>query len=123
MDLNFVTDPELAPRPRGEIGITAFEAIPYPDGRRVRLDITTAPFAPTDRPNLEVTALDGSGEPAGSISVIETANYRLSLTMHLRVPEPTGEFTFMVTLFYDPEEVQDAALTRITLPEDVPPAG
>jgi hypothetical protein len=123
MDLNFVTDPELAPRPREEMAITSFKATPYPDGRRIRLDIVTTPFVPADRPNLDVVALDADGEPVGSVSVIETANYKLSLTMHLRVPEPTGEYTFKVMLFYDSQEVQDTALDRITLPEDIPTEG
>lgn len=123
MDLNFVTDPELAPRPREDMAITAFEATPYPDGRRVRLDIVTTPFTPADRPNLDVMVLDANGEPVGSVSVIETANYKLSLTMHLRVPEPAGEYTFKAVLFYDSQEVQDTALERITLPEDIPTEG
>jgi hypothetical protein len=123
MDLNFVTDPELAPRPREEMAITSFEVTPYPDGRRIRLDIVTTPFVPADRPNLDVVALNADGEPVGSVSIIETANYKLSLTMHLRVPEPTGEYTFKVMLFYDSQEVQDTALSRITLPEDIPTEG
>jgi hypothetical protein len=123
MDLNFVTDPELAPRPREEMAITSFKATPYPDGRRIRLDIVTTPFVPADRPNLDVVALNADGEPVGSVSIIETANYKLSLTMHLRVPEPTGEYTFKVMLFYDSQEVQDTALSRITLPEDIPTEG
>jgi hypothetical protein len=123
MDLHFVTDPELAPRPREEMAIIIFEATPYPDGRRVRLDITMTPFAPADRPNLDVTAFDSNGEPVGSVSVIETANRKLSLTMHLREPEPVGDYIFKATLFYDSQEMQDTAQERITLPEDIPTKG
>src|SRR5690242_2046741 len=100
MDLNFYADPGLAPKPRSEIRIETMTLTPYPDGRRVRIEIELTPFAPSDRPNLELTAIKHDGSHAGSVSIIEAAQRMLSLTMHLRDAQPSGEYTLQVDLYY-----------------------
>jgi hypothetical protein len=117
MNLDFVTDPELAPRPRAEIRVESLALEPYPDGRRVRVDVEITPFAPVDRPNLEITAHNAAGELAGSMSVIETVNRRLSLTMHLRESEPRGQYAFQVDLYYSPDETQHSARESVVIPD------
>jgi hypothetical protein len=119
MNLNFVTDPELAPRPRDEIRIEAFAVSPYPDGRRVRIELEMTPFAPVDRPNLEITVRNENGEIVGSLSVIESVQRKLSLTTHLREPQPQGRYEFTAELFYSPEAVQDSASASLVLPQDI----
>ena len=52
--------------------------------------------------------------------LIETVNRKLSLTTHLREPEPHGRYQFKVELFYSPETVQDTATASLLLPDDIP---
>lgn len=123
MDINFITDPELAPRPREEIEITDFQAEPYPDGRRLHLDIEMTPFAPADRPSLEITAVDSKGRPISSVSVIDSMQRRLSLTMHFKQPElAVGEVAVVAQLYFDPETIQHQVQTSVHLSEDIPDA-
>ena len=124
MNIDFVTDPELAPHPREEIRITAFEVTPYPDAKRFRLDIQIAPFAPSDRPSLEITAVGEANEKLASVSVIDTMQRSLTLTMHVKQPDavPPGIYTFLAELYYDPAEIQHQLAVKISLPEDIPAA-
>ncbi len=121
MNLEFITDPEMAPRPREEIQITELKVTPYPEGRRVRVEIAITPFAPVDRPNLEVVAYNAKGSNVGGFSVIEAAHHRLVLTMHLRESDPRGEYVLRANLYYDdPGRVQHTASKTLTLPDDIP---
>src|SRR5690242_14843718 len=109
MDLNFFADPGLAPRPRSEIRMEAFRLAPYPDGRRVRVEIELTPFAPGDRPNLEITAAKIDGTQVGSTTIIESVQRIFGLTMHLREPEPSGKYIFQAELYYGDDAPQDSA--------------
>lgn len=123
MDINLITDPELAPRPREEIEITSFHAEPYPDGRRLRLDIQMTPFAPADRPSLEITAVDGSGRIISSLSVIDSMQRRLSLTMHFKQPElAAGAIAVIAQLYFDPQSIQHQVQASVHLSEHMPDA-
>ena len=42
--------------PRNEVHVDSVKATPYPDGRRVHVEITVTPFR--ERPNLEIAILD-----------------------------------------------------------------
>lgn len=81
------------------------------------------PFAPVDRPNLEVTVTNEDGRTVGSLSVIESVDRKLSLTTHLREPEPQGRYEFKAELYYSPETVQDSASDTLVLPQDIPAEG
>jgi hypothetical protein len=107
MDLNFFADPGLAPKPRSEIRIEKLEVSAYPDGRRIRVELELTPFAPKDRPNIELTALRSDGAPVGSTTIIEAVQRAIGLTLHLREPEqPQGEYRFVAQLYYDEEPIQ-----------------
>lgn len=124
MNLEFITDPEMAPRPREEIQITEFTVTPYLEGCRVRVEIAITPFAPMDRPNLEVAAYNGKGSNAGGFNVIEAAHHRLVLTMHLRESDPQGEYVFLASLYYDdPERAQHTVSETLILPNGIPRTG
>ena len=118
MDLNFYADPGLAPKPRSEIRIEALTVAPYPDGRRVRIDIELTPFAPSDRPNLELTAIKPDGTQVGSVSIIEAAQRLLSLTMHLRDSQPSGEYTLQAELYFGDTPPQSTAEAIIEIPNN-----
>src|SRR5687768_330133 len=102
MDLNFFADPGLAPKPRTEIRIEKLEISAYPDGRRIRVELELTPFAPKDRPNIEITALRSDGVPVGSTTIIEAVQRTIGLTLHLREAEqPQGEYQFLAQLYFD----------------------
>jgi hypothetical protein len=122
MDLDFITDPELAPKPRGEARILELTAEPYPDGQRVKVHIAITPFAPVDRPSLEVVVARKNGAVVTSLSVIETMNRIVDLTAHLRQEAPTdGTYTVQADLYYDPEQIQHTLRDEFTLPVKSPP--
>src|SRR5688572_13467849 len=118
MDLNFFADPGLAPKPRSEIQVESLTVTPYPDGRRLRVEIELTPFAPMDRPNLELTASKPDGIQVGSVSIIEAAQRTLSLTMHIREPQPSGEYTLRVDLYYGEEPPQSTISENVQIPNN-----
>ena len=107
MDLNFFADPGLAPKPRTEIRIEKLEISAYPDGRRIRVELELTPFAPKDRPNIEITAFRSDGAQVGSTTIIEAVQRTIGLTLHLREDkQPHGEYRFTTQLFFGEEPVQ-----------------
>ena len=118
MDLNFFADPGLAPKPRREIQVEGLTVTPYPDGRRLRVEIELTPFAPMDRPNLELTASKPDGTHVGSVSIIEAAQRELSLTMHIREPQPSGEYTLQVDLYYGEDPPQSTISENVQIPNN-----
>lgn len=106
-------------RPRDEVRIENVTAIPYPDGRRVHVEIAVTPFR--ERPNLDITITSSEGRPVASTSAIEIMGFRVSFNLHLRgVDQPAGEYTVSVLLYYEdisqPHDRREAAL-------HIPPAG
>jgi hypothetical protein len=118
MDLNFFADPGLAPKPRSEIRIESLTVTPYPDGRRLRVEIELTPFAPMDRPNIELTAIKPDETQVGSVSIIEAAQRTLSLTMHIREAQPSGEYTLRADLYYGEESPQSTLSENVQIPNN-----
>jgi hypothetical protein len=126
MDLQFYESDEL-PRPRAEVRIRRVDVAPYPDGRRVRIDIALVPFA--ERPNIEVELLRPDGGLAASLAVIESVEHEFAVTLHLRQPEPGPGYCARVVLYYSPalslreqdpnlpDEVIDTREVPFALPE------
>lgn len=108
MDI-FFHDPDDLPLPPNEVRIRTFALQPYPDGRRVRVYLEITPFQ--KKPSAEVTLFNPTGEPAGSVSIIETIDPRLEMTMHLQGTITPGTYTAQADLFYQelPEETADIA--------------
>jgi hypothetical protein len=71
-----------------ETRITSLSAEPYPDGRRLHVNIEMTPFQ--KRPHLEITLKDGEGGEIASASVVEPLTWKIEFTMHLprRAEEP-----------------------------------
>jgi hypothetical protein len=117
MNLSFFPDPDLAPKPREEIQLESLDLAPYPDGRRVRVDLAITPFMPMDRPSLEISVTDEDENQVASLSVVETNTHVLNLTIHLKTAEPPkGRYNFQVDLYYD-DHVQHSLHQSIQLPE------
>jgi hypothetical protein len=80
-----------------ETFITSLSVEPYPDGRRLHVNIEMTPFQ--KRPHLEIALNNGDGDEIASASVVEPMNWKIEFTMHLR-GELTNPYTLQATLFY-----------------------
>jgi hypothetical protein len=90
-----------------ETHITSLTAVPYPDGRRLRVNLEITPFQ--TRPYIEVTLKDADNEEVASASVVEPMSWKLEFTLHLR-GELRNPFTLEAHLFY-PEGPSDEPRT------------
>jgi hypothetical protein len=98
MNINFF-DPGDVPKPRAEIKIEQFDAQPYPDGWRVKINLEVTPFQ--ERPNLEIRLKLGERLVA-EMSVVETMHRHMEFTMHVRgVPSPVGQYVAEADLYYE----------------------
>jgi hypothetical protein len=80
-----------------ETRITELAAEPYPDGYRLRVNISMTPFQ--TRPHIEVTVKDAAAQEVASVSVVEPMSWKLEFTMHLR-GELNNPYTLEARLFY-----------------------
>jgi hypothetical protein len=103
-DLKFFDDPNEAPRPPEEVRITEVRADPLPDGRRVVVHIKLTPFL--KKPNLDVTLLRDEIEER-SLSIIESIEHEMQVTLHLPSDDPAGSYTLRVDLLRE-EGVQQS---------------
>jgi hypothetical protein len=97
MNLSF-TDPNDVPSPPTELRIRNVRAIPWPDGRRVKVYLEIGPFQ--ERPNLELTLSDSKDQEIASASIIQNITQTIELNLHVRAPEPTNPCTLKVLLYY-----------------------
>ncbi len=96
MDI-FFQDPDDAPVPPEEVRIREFSASPYPDGRRVRIQLEVTPFL--KRPSGEILLKNADGIVIASANIIETMTRKMELTLHLR-SEVEGEILAAADIFY-----------------------
>lgn len=116
MDLNFVSDPDLIPKPRGELRVEELDVTLLEGGRRFRLVVHVTPFTPRDRPSLEIAARYPDGSELAAITVIETMNHHMAFVIHIRQPEvPSGDYEFDVALYFIDEPVQHRAAIRYSM--------
>ncbi len=92
-----------------ETRITLLKAEPYPDGRRVRVNLEITPFR--ERPYIEILLSDAHGDEVASTTIVEPMTWKLELTLHLRGARP-GPFTLEAKLFY-PDGPQARPVTCI----------
>lgn len=117
MDINFISDPNLVPKPRAEIRVEDIQAEPLEGGRRIRIGLRISSFAPADRPNVTIQVTRPDGTDAGEISVIETMHQQISMTFHLRDATPIdGVYHIRASLYFDDNVFQGMAETDVNLP-------
>src|SRR5512135_1608998 len=95
---NIPDDPDIIPLPPEDVRIRQLTAEPYPDGRRVRVNLELTPFQ--QRPSLEVTLRDQDAEEVSSVSVVEPMSWKIEFTMHVRRDPPHGTYTLVARLYY-----------------------
>ncbi|GAB4510500.1 MAG: hypothetical protein OHK0046_07470 [Anaerolineae bacterium] len=117
MDMQFF-DNDQVPQPRNQIRIEALNVIPYPDRRRVFVEIKVTPFQ--ERPNLLITAHDSQDALVAELNVIETMHANMEFTIHLRgKSDPAGVYSLTAELFYETRNPpQDRAVEGFTIPEE-----
>ena len=81
-----------------ETHITSLKAEPYPDGRRVRVNIEVTPFQ--KRPHIEVVLKDANGDEVASANIVEPLGWKLEFTMHIREKELKNPYTLDAKLYY-----------------------
>ncbi|MBN1202275.1 MAG: hypothetical protein JXJ20_10505 [Anaerolineae bacterium] len=86
--------------PPDQVRIDAISATPYPDRRRIQVEVSITPFK--ERPNLEIWIEDTSGKVVAETSVIAVMNFTAAYNLHLRgIVEPAGDYAVRVLLYYD----------------------
>lgn len=84
--------------PPEEVRIIDLHVEPWPDGKRVRVHLTLTPFQ--QPPDLELTLFNEQNHEVSHVTIVENIDYKLVLTMHLRVAEPQGKFTLKAIVNY-----------------------
>jgi len=77
--------------------IESVEAVAYPDGERVRVNLRITPFLV--RPYIEIAVHDAQGHEVAAASIVEPMSWNLELTLHLRGASG-GPFTLGARLYY-----------------------
>lgn len=80
-----------------ETQINDLRVQPYPDGRRLRVNIEITPFQ--KRPYLEFLLRDAAGDEIASVSMVEPLGWKLEFTMHVR-GEFNNPYTLEARLYY-----------------------
>ncbi|GAP07085.1 MAG TPA: hypothetical protein DEQ80_09450 [Anaerolinea thermolimosa] len=97
---NPLSIPDDALPPAG-VRITQLQVEPLADGRRVRVLVSVTPFQ--KRPNLDAVIIDALGNEVSSTCIVESVDFDMAFTMHLRTSEVGGAYTLVASLSY-PEE-------------------
>ena len=92
-----------------ETKIATLSAQPYPDGRRLRV-------------NLEVTLHNADGDEVASTNIVEPMSWKLEFTMHLR-GELRNPYTLNARLYYpDGPSAEAPQFSFDVEPPQTPPA-
>ena len=100
--------------PPEEVRIERLEGTPYPDGKRVRVNLDMSAFQV--RPHLDLVLLNPQGEPSANVSIIEPMSWQLEFTLHLRKARQDGKYKLAARLFYPPRDEEDPKLFRLDIP-------
>jgi hypothetical protein len=112
----FLNDPNIERLPAAETRLLDLHAEPDPDGKRIRVALDLTPFQ--QRPYIELSLTDPSGNEAASASIVEPVGWKLELTLHIRKTAPAvGKYTLTASLTYPELDEID----RRTIIIEVPP--
>lgn len=75
------------------------QALPYPDLQRVWVRAQLAPFA--GHPELEMVILDPAAQPVAGMIMVDVQFTYVSLTLHLRQPQPDAPYVLLLRLTRD----------------------
>ncbi|NDJ87262.1 MAG: hypothetical protein GYB66_15395 [Chloroflexi bacterium] len=126
-------EPGDVPQPPDNVKIERLDALPHPDGWRVKIELHVTPFQ--QRPNFEVILLrrdeDGTDSQIANLSIVETMHPKMEFTMHIRgVDDPNGDYLLRAILYYrehaeegaeepPPVEIKDQREIMFSIPHQV----
>ena len=110
-DIDEINNDRLAPE---ETRILGLSVEPYPDAKRLRINLEMTPFLV--RPHLDLVVLDPSGAESAVASIIEPMSWKQEFTVHLRTERQTGKYKVLMRLFYPPRDKEDPKLFRLDIP-------
>jgi hypothetical protein len=119
MEITF-HDPSQMPLPPEETRIQAVRAEPWPDGRRVNVEVQITPFQ--QRPNLHISVFDDQGQEVVSVGAMQVRQTQLEYTLHLRQPETAGSYKVAAHIDYPELDLpaQARAETTFEIPQNAP---
>jgi hypothetical protein len=94
-----IEDPSEAPVPPEDVRFRGLHVEPYLDGGRVRLTFDITPFQ--SGPDLEIEVFDQSSQEVATLVIVGAHTNKLSLTAHLRPPDPGGKYDLRARLSYE----------------------
>ncbi len=98
-----------------ETKITSLSAQPYPDGRRVRVNLEITPFQ--KRPHIEVALANANDDEVASTSLVEPMSWKLEFTMHVR-SVIVNPYTLYARLYYP----DGPSAPQMSFTFEIPPA-
>ena len=112
MDI-FFQDPSVIPLPPDDGKIVELRAEPWPDNRRVKVYLEITPFL--KRPNGEISLRDAQGSQVASVSIIESIETKMEITLHLRGVDTPGDFTVSAIIYYLEEPISTGEEIEVDL--------
>lgn len=110
MHINFFDDPENQPRSREDVRIQRIGLFVHEDRRRVTFGVELTPFL--ERPCIEVKINNSVGQPAGTLTVIDTVERSFSLIMHLRDDGISDPYSLSTAIYYVTPETEREHIDR-----------
>lgn len=111
MDIVF-QDPSDIPLPPDEVRIRGLRAEPFPDHRRIRINLQITPFQ--KRPNIEIVVTNEIEEESASLSIIESIDPKMEFTLHLKDDKPSGQYTVLSQIYYyEDDQTQEAENSQL----------
>lgn len=111
MDIVF-QDPNDIPLPPDEVRIRGLRAEPFPDHRRIRINLQITPFQ--KRPNIEIVVTNKTEKESASLSIIESIDPKMEFTLHLKDDKPSGQYTVLSQIYYyEDDQNQEAKASQV----------
>jgi hypothetical protein len=95
--------------PAEDVSILKLRAIPLPDMKRVTVEMELSPFA--EYPDLDISILSPEGEIVANMFVVEAREQVMTLTLHLRQPEPEALYTARLAVLREEETLNQLEIT------------
>ena len=95
----YIDNPNILRYPPSDTRLHDLRAKLDSDGKRLRVAVELLPFQ--QRPDIELSLTDSTGNEVASTSIIEPVNWKLELTLHIRKTVLTvGKYFLTAGLFY-----------------------
>jgi hypothetical protein len=96
----FQIDPNVERMLPADIRIVNLHAEPNSEGNRLKVGMEISPFQ--QKPYIDLTLVDSTGQLIATTSIVEPVNSKLELNLHLRKfsPSQNGFYTLIVAISY-----------------------